>query len=460
MTTHEADPLSDPTADAAGLVQGLVAALEEGGVSGIAVTMVDNSGVTRVKGIPVARLTDATIKGVGVPPVLDAFGIDDSIAAIGSPIGDLRLKPDVGQLVALATQPGWAWAPADRVHVDGTPYAGCQRSFARAMETRAAAAGLRVLMAFETEWVVDAGQGDDLVTATDGPAYGMGRLIDLSDYGRDLLEALHAQGVEVEQLHPEYAPSQMEVSVSPLSPTAAADRVVLVRQTIRALSTAHGYRTSLSPALTPDGVGNGAHVHLSVWRDDRNLLATRAGDIDPEGAAWLAGVLDHLPGLLAIGAPSVASYLRLKPQRWSAPWRCWGRENREAALRVIDGSPAGAGAGANAEIKVFDASANPYLVVGAVIAAGLDGVARGLTLAPPGPLDPAGMDAGARAAAGVTRLPRSLPEALDALEASSALLAALGPELAGTWMAVRRAEVARFAHHTDEQVALASRWVW
>jgi glutamine synthetase len=460
MTTPGADPLSEATPDAAVLAPGMVAALEESGISGIAVTLVDNSGVTRVKGIPVAKLTDATTTGVGAPPVLDAFGIDDSIAPIGSPIGDLRLKPDLAQLVTLAALPGWAWAPADRVHVDGTPYAGCQRTFARTMEAKAAAAGLRVLLAFETEWVVDAGHGDDLVPATDGPAYGMGRLIDLSAYGRDLLEALDAQGVEVEQLHPEYAPSQMEVSVSPLSPVAAADRVVLVRQTIRALSTTHGYRMSLSPALTPDGVGNGAHVHLSVWRDDRNLLAPRGGEVDPEGAAWLAGVLDHLPALLAIGAPSVVSYLRLQPQRWSAPWRCWGRENREAALRVIDGSPASGGAGANAEIKVFDASANPYLVVGAVIAAGLDGVARGLTLPPPVGVDPAGMDAGAREAAGVTRLPCSLPDALDALESSPALLAALGPELAGTWLAVRRAEVARFAHHTDDEVALASRWVW
>jgi glutamine synthetase len=233
MTSDRTEPSSDPTPEGAALAPGLIAALEEGGVSGIALTLVDNSGVTRVKGIPVAKLTDATIKGVGAPPVLDAFGIDDSIAAIGSPIGDLRLKPDVSQLVALAAQPGWAWAPADRVHVDGTPYAGCQRSFARAMEARAGDAGLRVLLAFETEWVVDAGQGDDLRTATDGPAYGMGRLIDLSDYGRDLLDALRAEGVEVEQLHPEYAPSQMEVSVSPLSPVAAADRVVLLRLTIR-----------------------------------------------------------------------------------------------------------------------------------------------------------------------------------------------------------------------------------
>ena len=152
-------------------------------------------------------------------------------------------------------------------------------------------------MAFETEWVLDAGAGDEFVAATTGSAYGMSRLIDLSDYARDLLDAFDAEGIDVEQLHPEYAPSQLEVSVAPLEPLRSADRVVLVRQTIRAVSAAHGYRASLSPAFTPGGVGSGAHVHLSVWRDGRNLHARGNGPADPEGEAWLAGILDAMPAL-------------------------------------------------------------------------------------------------------------------------------------------------------------------
>ena len=460
------------------LAEAMAEALAVAGVVAMAVTVVDNSGITRVKGIPVARLADAARKGIGATPTFDAFGIDDSIAPIGTPLGDLRLVPDLDAVVTLAGQPGWSWAPADRFEVDGTPYAGCQRTFARRQQDRAAAAGLEVSMAFESEWVVDAGSGDDLVPATTAPAYGMGRLIDLSDFGRDVLEAFAAEGVEVEQFHPEYGASQLELSVAPLPPVGAADRVVLVRHTVRAVAANHGYRVSFSPAVAPGGVGSGSHVHLSVWRDGVNLLAPLDGGstgsgpdrtgldrtgldrtgLDRTGEAWLAGILDALPALVAVVAPSAASYLRLQPQRWAGPWRCWGRENREAALRLVAGSDSTAGA--NVELKVVDASANPYLVAGVLIAAGLDGVERDLELPPPATVDPATMSEQSRAAAGITRLPASLPEALDAFDANPLLAAAMGPALAETWLSVRRAEAERFSSASDEEVALASRWVW
>ncbi|HWG73671.1 MAG TPA: hypothetical protein VG184_06420 [Acidimicrobiales bacterium] len=282
----------------------------------------------------------------------------------------------------------------------------------------------------------------------------------MSGYARNLLEAFSAEGVEIEQLHPEYASSQMELSVSPLDPVGAADRVVLVREALRAVSANHGYRVSFSPAVSPGGVGSGAHVHFSVWTGEDNLPARRDGAVSAEGEAWLAGILDALPALLAVGAPSVASYLRLLPQRWAAPWRCWGRENREAALRLIDGSAAAGGAGANAEAKVIDATANPYLLVGAIVAAGLDGMARGLRLPPEVTVDPAGLDETARAGAGITRLPTSLGAALDAFDLSAMIRDAVGPTLADTWAAVRRAEVERFAGVTDQDAAMASRWAW
>jgi glutamine synthetase len=227
----------------------------------------------------------------------------------------------------------------------------------------------------------------------------------------------------------------------------------------------HGFRVSLSPAMVPGGVGSGAHLHLSVWRDGVNLLApghgdTTGADLDPVGEAWLAGLLDALPALLAVGAPSVASYLRLQPQRWAAPWRCWGRENREAALRLVAGSAVTEGAGSNVEIKVFDASSNPYLVAGAVVAAGLDGVKRGLRLPPEATADPASLDPAAREAAGITRLPSSLAEALAAWEANDVVRLAMGPALAATWSGVRRAEIDRFAGSSDDEVAQVSRWIW
>ena len=175
-----------------------------------------------------------------------------------------------------------------------------------------------------------------------GPAYGLARLVDLSDYCRDVIAALRAQDVEVEQFHPEYAAGQLELSVAPESPVHAADTSVLVRTTIRAVGRQHGLRTSFSAKVDAAGVGNGGHVHLSLGREERNLMAGGTGPfgLTDEAAAFSAGILEHLPGLLAIGSPAVASYLRLVPQHWAGAYQCWGLENREAALRMVTGSAA------------------------------------------------------------------------------------------------------------------------
>jgi glutamine synthetase len=154
--------------------------------------------------------------------------------------------------------------------------------------------------------------------------------------------------------------------------------------------------------------------------------------------------------LLAVGAPSVASYLRLIPERWSAPYRCWGRENREAGVRLV--------AGSNVEVKCLDASANPYLLVGAVLALGLAGVERGLRLPPEVAVDPATLSEDQLAAAGAERLPRRLDEALDRFRGSGVLAKAMGPELFGTLIAVREAEIARFTDASEAEIVAATRF--
>ena len=422
------------------------------GVVGLALSFVDNAGIARVKGVPIGRLADAAEQGVGMSPVFDTFLVDDSTTQgrwLGGPDGDLRLFPDLGRAVALAAQPGWAWAPADRYHQDGRPYAACQRQFAARTAARAAGRGLRLLAAYEVEWTV---RREDGSLPTEGPAYGLHRLTDLSDYLRDLLTALDQQGLAVQQLHPEYAPGQFEVSVAAEDPVAAADTTVLVRHTVRAVSAAHGLRASFAPAVAPGGVGNGAHLHLSLWRDGQNLLAGGPGrhGLGKEGEAFLAGVLAELPALLAVGAPSPASYLRLVPSHWAGAYRCWGPENREAALRLVPGLP-GRPETANAEVKCFDGAANPYLAVGAVIAAGLAGIEAGAVLP-----EEVGGDPSDRP--GVPRLPQSLPESLAAFAASEVLREALGEVAHDTFAAVRRAEAQLLAGLDPEALIDATRW--
>ncbi|HWD07771.1 MAG TPA: glutamine synthetase family protein [Actinomycetota bacterium] len=429
------------------------------GVNAVALTWVDNAGIARVKAVPTERLVDAVIRGVGMSPVFDVFVVDDSITTsthIGGPVGDLRLFPDLNRLTPLVAQPGWAWAAADRRTQEGEPYAADQRRFASRLVEQAAAAGLAFRMAFEVEWFVGRDEGDGTTPACAGPAYGMIRVVELSGYVRDVLAALAGEGVPVDQFHPEYAPGQLELSVAAADPVAAADRLVLVKQTIRAVAQTHGLRASFAPVVVAGQVGNGCHLHLSAWSEGRNLFAGGDGPhgLSRRGESVVAGLLDHLPALSAIGAPSVASYLRMVPQHWAGAYQCWGRENREAAIRLIAGTPGFADWSANIELKCVDASANPYLVVGAVVAVAITTVDEGLRLPPEVTTDPASL----RPELQPPRLPVSLGESVDRLARDRVLAAALGDELREAFLAVRRAEIDLFAGKADEQIVAATRW--
>jgi glutamine synthetase len=441
----------------------LVPTLLERGVDMVATTFVDNAGITRVKSVPLRRLPELAAWGVGASTSFDYFRFDDWLAAPPggtAPVGDLRVLPDVRRVVPLAAQPGWAWAPGDRYRQDGLAHPGCNRLLLQRLVDEAAADGLEVKAAFEIEWVVSAGDGDDFVSAAVGPGYGMSRLINVSDYLRDVVDALSAAEVEVEQVHPEYALGQLEISVAAESPVQAADTSVLVRSTIRAVGRRYNLRTSFSPKVETEGVGNGGHAHLSTWRDGKNLMAGGDGpcELTPVGEAFAAGILKRLPALVALGAPSVASYLRLVPSEWAGAYGCWGLENREAALRMITGSTGSSDWAANLEVKCVDLTANPYLLLAGLLAAGLDGVASHARLPEPVDVDPDALAPEERDRRGVHRLPTSLRESTDALAADPVLRGAFGAVLIDSVLAVRESEIELFAGASAEEVVRALRW--
>jgi glutamine synthetase len=441
----------------------LTESLSTQGIRAVAISQVDNAGITRVKTVPVSLLERAVRYGIGMSPVFEVFMVNDSITSseeVSGPVGDLRLMPDPSALKVLAAQPGWAWAPVDKHTQEGEIYPGCQRSFATRMVTRAADAGIELRMAFELEWFqADADSDIDRPVHT-GPAYGFPVMATVSDFARDLITALEDEGVGVDQFHPEYAMGQLEISVAPGDPVGAADTTVLVRQTIRAMAARHGMRASFSPVVIAGHVGNGGHVHFSLWREGTNLFAGGAGPhgMSETGESFVAGVLAELPALVAVGSPSVPSYLRLIPSHWAGAFACWGRENREAAIRFVTGMVGSRESAANTEVKCFDQSANPYLVVGALIAAGLAGVERGLRLPDEVTVDPGGLTDDELATRGIQRLPRSLEEALAHLEKSDLLRDAMGPMLFGPFAAVRRAEAEAFADQEPDEIVAAHRW--
>jgi glutamine synthetase len=434
------------------------------GVVTVAVTFVDNSGITRVKAVPLAALDSAAAWGIGASPVFDSFLFNDlPVTGAQAPgvVGDLRLHPELDRLTVLAAQPGWAWAPADRYDQQGNPHPQDQRTLARKAAAALAEQGYTAKVAIEVEWVVGLPDTDDFVAAVQGPAYGMARLVQRSDYLRDLLVALAEQGIAVDQIHPEYAAGQFELSVGAADPVTAADTYVLVRETIRAVSGQHQLRPSFSPKVVADGVGNGGHIHLSVWDGQRNLFSGGSGQmgLTEPAESFTAGILGRLSALLALGAPSVASYLRLIPQHWAGAFAAWGLENRETALRLVTGATGSQGWAANLEVKCFDQTANPYLAIAALVFAGLAGIAEEARLPEPIDVDPATLGAKELLRHGIRPLPTSLAESVAAFEADHALTEAFGVELASTIVDVRKGEIEHFAQAGPQQIAAALRWV-
>jgi len=260
--------------------------------------------------------------------------------------------------------------------------------------------------------------------------------------------ALEAQGLAVEQYYPELGWGQQELSIKHAPALRAADAHVYYRETVRAVAQRHGLAASFAPKPWPDQPGNGCHIHFSGWdRGSGNLFADPAG---PYGLSetcrrFVAGVLDHLPALLALTCASVNSYRRLQPQMWASAYRVWGPDNREAALRAASTFWGQEAESTNVELKASDSSANPYLALGGLIAAGLDGIGRELELPPPATVDPHTLSEAERTSIGASPHPRSLSEALHNLRGDSVLMEALGDGLSTSYIAVKESDIEGFA---------------
>lgn len=442
--------------------------LAASGVVGVTITWADNNGIPRSRTVPVASLPEVAQRGVGVTSLFAVYDTHDVITFahedLSSPSGDVRLIPDLRGLTRLAGQPAFAWAPGRQVAVDGSPWPYDQRGVLEAQVESAAAEGLEIKAGYEMEFVLtQAGDlgGTDAAPrpAYQAPCYSPHALLEVDEFIGDLLSDLADNGVPVNQLHAEYGPAQVELSIVASDPITAADRQLLTRQTIHAAARAHGLRACFAPLFTMEGVGNGWHLHTSVWRSGRNLLV---GDADrgpvPEGAGWVGGLLRDLRALAAITAPSVPSLARLRPGYWASAYQFWGVENREAPLRYVPGSELLGADHANVELKVSDASANPYLALAAVIAAGVAGLRDGADPGEPIQADPGGWSEQDRAARGVTRLPTTPTEQEEALISCKRLTAVLGEQLLGAFLAVRRSDATWAADRPLADVVAAHRW--
>lgn len=246
-----------------------------------------------------------------------------------------------------------------------------------------------------------------------------------------LYDHLGEQDIPVELIHSESAPGQLEVVLSYSSNIIQlADDVVLARETISACAKKHGMKALFLPKTSMMTAGNGLHLHFSfgdVESGARNSFSdpTQPTGISSRGQSFMEGILGHLPSLLGFSLPTVNSFRRVGPGCWTGSTVGWSREDKDVPLRVcVDLNTQEA---TNVELKLSDATANIYLELGMILAAGMDGMKNGKKLRPS--IDET-----------KEPLPSTLKESLGILKENESLLSAMGPELSTGYLAVREFE--------------------
>jgi glutamine synthetase len=424
---------------------------EEEGLRLVRFLWCGNDGTVRTKASSLRGLEDRIRTGIGLTVAMQAMNNLDQLQPVEGmgPVGEIRLVPDPSTFRVLPYAPRIGAMLVDHVALDGSPAAVCQRSFLKRMEACLLERGARLEVAFENEFSLATVVDGAFVPIDSGLCFSTISAGAAQAYVDELASALDEQGIGLEQYYSELGHGQHEISTPHAPVLQAADEQLLVRETIRGVAANHGLVASLAPKPWPENAGNGCHIHFSLWDADgsRNRFydGSAADALSAEARSFVAGVLEHLSALCGLTAPSFNSYRRIVPQYWAGAFVCWGHDNREAPVRVPSVFRRMEEASTNVELKAADASSNPWLAVGGLIAAGLDGVERGLEPPEPVEVDPATLDDEERERLGIAPMPGSQAEALDALAADDVLLAALGPVLAQSYLAVRRSEWAVYS---------------
>ncbi len=393
----------------------------------------DLAGLLRGKSIPESALAARMARGVGITHsnlMLSPFGpiLDTPFGTAG----DLMLVPDAAtqRSIPVADGPDIELLLGDFRTTDNVAWECCPRSFLRrGLDALKAEFALVLLATFEQEMVYTG------VEDRPGAPYSLDALRRQGAFGGTLLAAMRRAGIEPDSFLAEYGPRQFEVTAGPTIGLRAADEAVTVRELARAIAAQLGHRAILAPMLHPDGIGNGTHIHWSLLD-----TAERPVTYDPHGANGLsaaaehicAGMLHHLPAIVAVTAASVSSYYRLRPGRWAPTNVDLGVQDRGSAVRICPvyaTAPDSIARQFNVEFRVADATASPYLALGVLVQAGLDGLRRKLHLTDVAPAS----------------LPPSLDAALDLFEASPAVAGWFGPQFRDVYLRFKRAELKALA---------------
>lgn len=411
----------------------------------------DIGSIVRAKATHVRDLEDRLHAGIGVTRAIPAMTILDQVASVEglSGAGDVRLIPDTRTFVELPYAARTASMCANLVTLDGTAWPYCPRTFLARMVNLLGSKGLRAQAAFEGEFTLFLADGERLVPADTTAWLSTMAMSSAAPVINAIFDALEAQHLYVEEHYAGAGAGQHKITIRHADGVAAADNHVIFRETVHGVASEHGLIASFAPKPAVTQLGNACHLHFSLTDSEGRSKLFFAPDaplkLSRTGHQFVAGVLDHLPALMALTCGSVNSYRRLLSEQADSPYACWGPDNRDAAVRLVSPVNGDEAESINGELRLADHSANPYLALGALIAAGLDGMSREIEPAEPVLTNPVLLSDAERTRQHIRRLPPSLGDALDALAADVVLSQALGAELLSVVQGVKRLETRLFA---------------
>lgn len=415
----------------------------------------DLVGLTRVRGVPVNEIKRRMEYGLGWAVAGQALTPFENIAPNPwGPMLEVRQTPVPDTETRVDIWPDAAplhFFLCDSLMPDGSTWECCTRGFMKqALDALKTETGLQFAGAFEHEFLLSGGARDWCVP------FSLEQVRINAHFLRDVTKALNAAKVNLETIEPEYGVLQYEITCGPALGAMAGDRAIIAREVIREAARRLGLRASFTPKPRPDSVGNGAHLHFSFLDEAGNNAAydpDAPHNVSQIAQHFIGGVVRHMPALCALMSPSPVSYLRLGPHHWSCGYNAFGVQNREASIRVCPSpqrDPVKRSKAFNLEIRIPDATSSPYMVIGALVNAGLAGIREKLPLPPAVDRDPAELTDEERKKLNIVALPASLTEALDVMEADALVKSWLSPTMHQAYTAVKRIEAAMFADQDPE----------
>ncbi|WP_421708655.1 hypothetical protein [Algihabitans sp.] len=403
------------------------------------------NGIVRGRSVPSARREAVLASGLPWVPANITIGALNTLPPDNpfGPIGEIRLVPIPEASITFTRDktPAYDIVLCEFAQSDGSTWTCCPRTaLKRAIADLKETTGLALKVALEHEFTVTG--LDTLDHIAFSPSAGRVG----APLAERVLTILEEAGFTLDQFVAEYGPGQYEIAGQPTDPLAAADRTVLTLEAIRGAASDLGLHASFLPKPSQKQVGNGVHVHFSLWRGDENVTVDSEW-LSGDAGAFLAGLLEAAAPLTLLSTTSPNSFARYKPQSWVGTYICAGLRNRETMVRVVPRQQDATGAypAASMEYRTSDATANVYLMLTALIRAGLDGVKAGLASPQSVDQDPATLDPETRSSMGLHHLPSSL-DTLLVDSVSARVDDWLGPELTAAYLSCRRND----ARHAEE----------